>query len=556
MPPPTRNSRLNAARGGLLTALAVIAGTAAGAVVAAALGSVWWTAAALALSLVQEGQLLRSGGPLAAKLAHRTRSGAALVAVRMIAVLLLASHDQSHHVIVAVAVVTVGLIALAVLQAQLAELVARASRWPLRTRGLDLGGADWGPPRRWSMGFGLVDALVPLIAVTGREYPAISLPIAVAVAAWPVLGLGYYLGHARRTGIRDRMTEAAQIAVAALAPEVVLYFDASVEELYQLRMWLEPVARLNRPAAVVLRSAEVFVALGETPLPVISTPYNGTIASLPLPPRVVTLFVTHSGNNLAIVRRPETRTVFVGHGDSDKPDSMNPFARVYDEVWVAGPLGRRRYQQAAIGVSDDAIVEVGRPQLEEPVGAEPPTPATVVYAPTWEGWGDDPHHSSLAQVGPKLVAALAAHPELRVRYRPHPLTGQRSPALRAAHQQVIGLVGRVPDTEPLAETLAAATAVVTDVSSLISEFLPYDRTYALVDTRGLGAAAFVARFPSAAGGFLIDAGLDGLDAFLGAAGGGTDPTAEARRALLVDSLGDPATAADRFAAAVDRLLGE
>jgi hypothetical protein len=28
--------------------------------------------------------------------------------------------------------------------------------------------------------------------------------------------------------------------------------------------------------------------------------------------------------------------VFIGHGDSDKQASFNPFSRVYDEVWVAG----------------------------------------------------------------------------------------------------------------------------------------------------------------------------------------------------------------------------
>src|SRR5262249_47609885 len=150
------------------------------------------------------------------------------------------------------------------------------------------------------------------------------------------------------------------------------------------------------------------------------------IAAMPLPPRVVTLFATHSGNNLSMLRRPETVCVFVGHGESDKPDSSNPYARVYDEVWVAGPLGRRRYAEADVGVRNDAIREVGRPQFVPPVGP-PAKPPVIVYAPTWEGWGDDPHHGSLPHIGPALVDALLKVPGLQVRYRPHPLTGRRDP---------------------------------------------------------------------------------------------------------------------------------
>src|SRR5581483_7271221 len=239
-----------------------------------------------------------------------------------------------------------------------------------------------------------------------------------------------------------------------------------------------PVAALDRPALVLVRDRAAFAALAATSLPVVCAPYNGTVATLPLPARTVTLFVTHSGNNLAMLRRPDTVTVFVGHGDSDKPDSVNAFARVYDQVWVAGPLGRRRYAEAAVGVADAAIVEIGRPQLaglaERAREAGPPEQLTVLYAPTWEGWGDDPHHSSLPYVGPALVSRLLAEPGLRVRYRPHPLTGRRDQRLRAAHREIERLLrdAGVPPCPPdLADCLAQASALVTDVSSVVSEFL-------------------------------------------------------------------------------------
>ena len=64
-----------------------------------------------------------------------------------------------------------------------------------------------------------------------------------------------------------------------------------------------------------------------------------------------------------MLREPGTKHVFVGHGDSDKQASVNPYSKVYDEVWVAGLAGRERYARAGVGVLDRDIVEIGRPQL-------------------------------------------------------------------------------------------------------------------------------------------------------------------------------------------------
>ena len=64
----------------------------------------------------------------------------------------------------------------------------------------------------------------------------------------------------------------------------------------------------------------------------------------------------------------------------------------------------------------------------------------MLYAPTWEGWGDEPYHSSLPFEGVELVRRLLAVPGLRLLYRPHPLTGTRSGTVRRAHLQVLELL--------------------------------------------------------------------------------------------------------------------
>ena len=87
----------------------------------------------------------------------------------------------------------------------------------------------------------------------------------------------------------------------------------------------------------------------------------------------VALYAANVGKNIHLLRVPTMKHVFIGHGDSDKLASVNPFSKVYDEVWTAGRAGRDRYAIADVGVRDEDIVEVGRPQLA-PIRTGRPAP--------------------------------------------------------------------------------------------------------------------------------------------------------------------------------------
>jgi hypothetical protein len=141
---------------------------------------------------------------------------------------------------------------------------------------------------------------------------------------------------------------------------------------------------------------------------------------------------------------PGIRQVFINHGDSDKSASVNPFAKAYDQVWVAGPAGRERYLRAGVGVRDEDIVEVGRPQLADITAALPAEPGrmlTVLYAPTWEGWGEEVANTSVGKMGLRLVTALLQRdPRIRLIYKPHPLTGTRDAGLRQAHEAIVARI--------------------------------------------------------------------------------------------------------------------
>jgi hypothetical protein len=193
---------------------------------------------------------------------------------------------------------------------------------------------------------------------------------------------------------------------------------------------------------ILVREHKHVPRIGPTDLPIVSIPRGPEVMDLRLPDLKVVMYVGNVGNNLHMLRHNGIRHVFVGHGDSDKVASTNPASRVYDEVWVAGRAGRDRYRRAGGAVPDASIVEVGRPQL---AALEPPRQDrrifTVLYAPTWEGWSTDLALSSIPVMGVKIVKTLLAlSPNVRIIYKPHPLTGYQDATTRRINQQIIDLL--------------------------------------------------------------------------------------------------------------------
>lgn len=181
-----------------------------------------------------------------------------------------------------------------------------------------------------------------------------------------------------------------------------------------------------------------------TSVAVICVPKAENLARVEMPELRVTLYPGNAGKNVHMLQRHEVKHVFIGHGDSDKLASSNRVSKVFDEIWVAGRAGRDRYERIKHAVSSHQIVEVGRPQLmplRRWTGSVANETPTVIYAPTWEGWTDDACYTSVIPAGEHLIRTLLGHErQLRIIYKPHPLTGTRSPAAAAAHRRIIALL--------------------------------------------------------------------------------------------------------------------
>ncbi len=389
----------------------------------------------------------------------------------------------------------------------------------------------------------------PLFGGLVTAYTGSILGLLIATGLYALLAISWsswrlydWVSTTRKLNPQDVMTAASE-EIALMRPEVLVYFSGPTEALYQLEMWLPVLEKLDRRVLVFLREKPNLTALKETTLPVVCIPNPNDTMDFRLPTVRVAFYVAHVGKNIHMMREPRMKHVFIGHGESDKISSVNPISKGYDEVWVAGRASRLRWAAAKVGVRDDAIVEVGRPQLGGILrGDTGPDragrPFSVLYAPTWEGWVNDPHASSLLLMGPALVQALIERPNTRVIYKPHPFTGKVSPLARKSHAEIVALIessgGRnlsngaadeqawadavelnlvVDGPEPTLYTcFNHSDALLGDISSVVPDFMASGKPYFIPNTRGIDHKELRDSSASARAAYLLDPEPDGWEA--------------------------------------------
>ncbi|MEU2612016.1 CDP-glycerol glycerophosphotransferase family protein [Micromonospora sp. NPDC007271] len=488
---------------------------------------------------------------------------------------------------VAVLLLPAALWTVAVGTTALTRIVEGRAATPAFTRNIDLGALRRVPvPPAWAQRLAglrlpLLNVLLVPAAVAGalvdRVTPVVVtglVTLAAGLVTAVVLTLTWLRGRGRSPGVLPAVHD----WMAQERPEVALYFAGPAKDVYQANMWLAPVEAAGHRAVVLLRAEDAFQELADTRLPVICVPAGVDFMNLDLSSIRVALYAANVGANIHLLREPGVKHVFVGHGDSDKQASVNPYSKVYDEVWVAGPAGRERYARAGVGVLDRDIVEVGRPQLAgvHTFGSGAADHVfTVLYAPTWEGWlDDDPYHTSLVLMGERIVTGLLAAGDLRVIYKPHPLTGTRSRKARAVHERIVARIRAAGGQDDPASLEGTAHLVVTgrtpalfdcfnvtdllvsDVSSVVSDFVQSERPYVVANPAGLPEDEFRRSFPTARAAYLLSTDCGELAKILTVTRSADDPMTEARRELKEYLLGPAGSnPMDRFRREIDRLCG-
>jgi hypothetical protein len=411
-----------------------------------------------------------------------------------------------------------------------------------------------------------------LAAAGVHVVPLVFAIVVLAVTAWTVWtawrAWGPHAGHP----IRDT-DQTVAAAVQDLAPEVVFYFSSPADGTYALGVWASVINALERPVLVVLREA-VHLAGVETILKptVVAPTVTDLLAVTPDTVRIV-LYPTNVVRNDEMIRIPGPMHCFIGHGDSDKVGSFSPLNRMYDEIWVAGRAAIDRYAAVDEGIDLNVLRAVGRPQLADIRRATPSTDAghrlTVLYAPTWEGFFDEADYSSVAAMGERIVqGCLDAGAD--VLFKPHPLTGHRLPEAGRAREAIDDLVRKAgggsevvaPTPNSLYEAFNRADLLISDISSVITDFLASRKPYAVSNRRDVPEAEFRAMFPSSSAAELLGSDLATLPTALADAAG-PDPRRAQRETLteyLLGPEGDPMVLflheIDEFIARADARLAQ
>ncbi|MGK5628399.1 hypothetical protein [Streptomyces sp. URMC 123] len=356
-----------------------------------------------------------------------------------------------------------------------AMLVRRARTLPVVTRNIDASAAlrlSPAPPRLLArrpahrlLAFSVPGTLglMATAATADAAWGGAGLGASLVMAVGGTLHLARWLLPGRRIADERRALEWLDAWLAEYRPTVGLYFSGGTSSAYQANMWLTTLARLEGRPLIVLRERFMVQRIDATDVPIVCIPKVAHLLRLERSTLKVLLHPANSGKTSQVLRIPTIKHAFINHGESDKLSSCNPYAKAYDEVWVAGPAARERYRLADIGVDDRDVVEVGRPQLDPGPGgvmvprarpaAEacapgaaaratpeeapgPGRPLTVLYAPTWEGWTEDPGNTSVMMAGERIVRDLIAEPGVRLLYRPHPLTGSVDPRAGLADRRI------------------------------------------------------------------------------------------------------------------------
>ncbi|MFI5521076.1 hypothetical protein [Streptomyces platensis] len=335
-----------------------------------------------------------------------------------------------------------------------AVLVRRTRSLPFVTRNIDASALRLtdAPPRILSRQTGrrLLRFSVPtttgmmLTAITTDAYwGGIGLAVSLALSAGGTLYLGTWLLPKKRVANEKQALEWLDNWLTEYQPTVGMYFSGGSSSAYQANMWLSTLADLDGNPIIVLRERFMVQKIEATDVPIVCIPKVANLMRLEHSTLKVLLHPANSGKTSQILRIPSIKHAFTNHGESDKLSSCNPYAKAYDEVWVAGPAARDRYQLADIGVEDKDVIEVGRPQLA-PIRPYAGAPAgrltTVLYAPTWEGWDGNPGNTSVILAGENIVRELLADEKVRLLYKPHPMTGSVDPRAGAANSRIQAMI--------------------------------------------------------------------------------------------------------------------
>lgn len=283
------------------------------------------------------------------------------------------------------------------------------------------------------------------------------------------------------------------------------YFSSDVHSMYQLEQWLWPFEQLrdalirqgegDAPFGILTRDARVAQRIAAlTDIPVRFSLLTAGLDSFFDAPRLrVVFYVNQATTNFQALRFPTPAHVHLSHGESEKVSMISNQLKAYDYVFTAGQAARDRITSTLHGIDAEALIDVGRPQLDrafsvpeewQRFAAEAPAGPTVFYAPTWEGDSPSMSYGTMATTGVPVVSELL-DAGYRVILRTHPRTGLLRSDFARAVESVRGRVdahsrGFVDTSSDVSWQLAVADVAVAEMSSVAFDWLATEKPLVII----------------------------------------------------------------------------
>ncbi len=349
---------------------------------------------------------------------------------------------------------------------------------------------------------------------------------------------------------------------ANLAPGINRYAEPTAEEImesgikavmhlsglenvaYQGNMWIPVLERLSTRCAIVIRERRIADQLDPTTLPIYFLDKQADLDLLEQAGVRTVLYPGNAQKNAQLLRFFKMSHFFINHGESDKAVNQSKFLMAYDKLLVAGPLAEKRLRAAGLPIRNGQVEHVGRPQVELALERRNSSSQirTVLYAPTWEGFNSNANYTSVGPYGLAMLETLKASGKFRILFKPHPYTGhEESGAVRNHLEKMKSLADgenfMLYDTKkPIFELMNDSDILITDVSSVLNDYLYTLKPMIITNPRGDTHAKLEHRYPSSVACYKLDDPAEVLE--LIALAGSDDPLAAARELVCRESLGD------------------
>jgi CDP-glycerol glycerophosphotransferase (TagB/SpsB family) len=304
------------------------------------------------------------------------------------------------------------------------------------------------------------------------------------------------------------------------APQVIFYCSGGDGAVYQLNQWLAVLGKCDKRVLILIRQKHYLEGLGNTNLPIAYVRAVPNIDLFISQATKIVMYPANSRDNISMLRWNELLHIFVNHGESDKVVNRSRFLRSYDRLYVAGEMAIDKMNEADLKIEASNIVAVGRPQTELTLTLQHNEDCgliTILYAPTWEGFSESADYTSISLNTYKAFLPLLNNPKYKILFKPHPYTGSIKVDVGKALSKLERIFDSASNVEiftkekNIHELMNESTIMVSDVSSVLNDYLYTEKPLVLTNPHNLDTKAYHEAFPSAKAAYLLTSDMSDLN---------------------------------------------